>query len=227
MTKACDEARALPRQPGNVLHLPVGTTHIFFGELPHLLADALWPEQHDSDEGWRYTGCLIGLEDELPKAVDRGELRVRDPLTFGPHTFPIGDALQRALVTVEDLRSWLAATRGPAVSVVVAETAAESVRIAPNGTPRGAAAPTRVHRIGRDVLAPVIDRARSVSSDGADTARVMAELERLARLPDSERPAPLAGVTSGGVQWRDGGVIKTLTRKALGDRLRRWRAAAR
>jgi hypothetical protein len=36
---------------------------------------------------------------------------------------------------VEDLRSWLAATRGPAVSVVVAETAAESVPIAPHGTP--------------------------------------------------------------------------------------------
>ena len=78
---------------------------------------------------------------------------------------------------------------------------------------------TRTHRLQRDLLAPVIDRACSAVTDSTDSASVMAELERLARLPD--RPTPLSGVTSGGIQWRVGGIVKILTRKALGDRLRR------
>lgn len=82
------------------------------------------------------------------------------------------------------------------------------------------------HRIARDLLTPVIERARRASSNHNDSAAVMAELERLARLPEASRPAPLAGVTSGGVQWRNGGTIQTLTRKALGDRLRRAQARA-
>ena len=77
------------------------------------------------------------------------------------------------------------------------------------------------HRVARDLLTPAIDRACSAVLNASDSAAVMVELERLAWLPDKERPAPLAGVTSGGVQWRDGGTMKTLTRKALGDRLRR------
>lgn len=85
----------------------------------------------------------------------------------------------------------------------------------------------RQHYIGRDVLHPVVQRARAVVVDSNDSAQVWAELERLARLSDSQRPAPLAGVTSGGLQWRDGGRTKVLTRKALGDRLRRARRSAR
>lgn len=88
-------------------------------------------------------------------------------------------------------------------------------------TARDHAAATKVHRIGRDLLAPVIDQARRAVADGSDSAAVMAELERLARLPDAQRPAPLAGVNSGGIQWRDGGAVKTLTRKALTMRLQR------
>lgn len=79
----------------------------------------------------------------------------------------------------------------------------------------------RTHRLGRDLLAPAIDRACCAVPDPTDSASVMAELERLARLPEKDRPPPLSGVTSGGIQWRDGGGTKTLTRKALGDRLRR------
>jgi hypothetical protein len=77
----------------------------------------------------------------------------------------------------------------------------------------------------RDVLVPTIERAQRAVADRFDTASVMAELEKLARLPQSSRPPPLAGVTSGGVQWLDGGVTKTLTRRALGERLRRNRRA--
>ena len=116
---------------------------------------------------------------------------------------------------------------------IAAQTAAPSSGTLPSENPsteRPKSPPSetptvRKHRSGRDVLAPVIERVRRTVGDGTDTAQVMAELERLAGLPELERPAPLAGVTSGGVQWRDGGVVNVLTRKALGDRLRR--AAAR
>lgn len=79
----------------------------------------------------------------------------------------------------------------------------------------------RTHRVARDLLTPVIERACNLVDNKDDAAAVMAELERLARLPEKDRPAPLAGVTSGGIQWRDGGTLNTLSRKALGDRMRR------
>lgn len=44
-------------------------------------------------------------------------MTVRDRLTYGPHTFPIGEALRRALVDVEDLRAWLRSSRKMAVIV--------------------------------------------------------------------------------------------------------------
>lgn len=79
----------------------------------------------------------------------------------------------------------------------------------------------RRHRLGRDLLAHVIVRARTAAGDASDSAEVMAQLEKLARLPDATRPPPLVGVTSGGVQWLNGGVTKVLTRQALWKRLKR------
>ena len=84
----------------------------------------------------------------------------------------------------------------------------------------------RRHRTGaHDLLAPLIERVCH-TLDTCESATVMAELERLARLPETDWPAPLAGLTSGGIKWHDGGQVEILTRKALGDRLRR-RAEAR
>ena len=126
---------------------------------------------------------------------------------------------RRGLPVPTELRQVFA----PAIGTAHAEPTAPgapSARVrlpAPAGTPQ----PVRRHLIGRDLLAPVIDQACSAVANPSDTAAVMAELERLARLSDKARPAPLAGVTSGGVQWLDGGTVKTLTRKALTQRLRR------
>ena len=75
-----------------------------FGDLPGLMAGAL----HDSD--FAQVAAEINFTAALKKMVDAGELMVRDPLTFGRHTFPIGDALRRAvLLPREDLRPLLAA----------------------------------------------------------------------------------------------------------------------
>ena len=88
--------------------LPAGTEHVLFGDLAHLIADALWPDAGANDDRMTYACAHMNLEGELARAVKSGALPVKDPLTLGPHTFPIGAALKRALVTVDDLREFVA-----------------------------------------------------------------------------------------------------------------------
>ncbi len=74
-----------------------------FAELPHMMATALHPEG-----GMAYGAARINLEDELKLAVRDGLLRVRNPAGLGLHTFPHGDALQRAvLIPDTDLEPFL------------------------------------------------------------------------------------------------------------------------
>ena len=74
-----------------------------FSELPHMMATALHPEG-----GMAYGAARINLEDELKLAVRDGLLRVRNPAGLGFHTFPHGDALQRAvLIPDTDLEPFL------------------------------------------------------------------------------------------------------------------------
>lgn len=47
------------RSPGKVLHLPAGTTHVRFGDLAQLIADALWPDQGPDDERFHYAGARL------------------------------------------------------------------------------------------------------------------------------------------------------------------------
>lgn len=115
---AANEAKAQPRQPGNVLRLPAGTTHVDYGDLAHLIADALWPDLGAGDERWHYAGARVNLDEELAEAVKRGVLPVLDPLTLGPNRLPIGAALRRAKVSIEDLREWLRSTRRMEVAMV-------------------------------------------------------------------------------------------------------------
>lgn len=75
---------------------------IRFSDLPHMMAKAMHPA---SDMG--YGAARVNLEEELPKAVQRGELVVRNPLDLGHHTFPLGDALKRAVMLPNDLRPFL------------------------------------------------------------------------------------------------------------------------
>lgn len=75
---------------------------IRFADLPHMMAKAMHPA---SDMG--YGAARVNLEEELPKAVQRGELVVRNALDMGHHTFPFGDALNRAVMLPHDLRPFL------------------------------------------------------------------------------------------------------------------------
>ena len=103
------------------LKLPAGTRHVVFADLPHLIAVALWPEVDPPSErrDFAYGGARINLEEELAKAVAEGHLTVRDSLTLGLHTFPVGDALQHSVVLLEDLRAFLV-KRGGGIEVRIA-----------------------------------------------------------------------------------------------------------
>ncbi len=89
------------------LRLPTGTTHVRFDELAHRIADALHPDAGAGDDRFIYATTRINLEDELKAAVMEGTLPVRDPLTRGPHTFPHGEALNSAVVAVDNLRQFI------------------------------------------------------------------------------------------------------------------------
>lgn len=107
-----------------IINLPAGTTHVPFGELAHLIADAVWPDTGPGDDRIAYGGARVNFDDELSRAVDASlfhgmganPLPVKDPLTLGPHTFPMGDALRTALVTVSDFRAFVA---GRGIEVIV------------------------------------------------------------------------------------------------------------
>lgn len=96
--------------------LPAGTEHVQFGELAHLIAIALHPfgDNATDTEIMAYGGARINLDAEILQAVKGGTLPVKDPLSLGPHTFPVGDALRRSRVMLDDLREFVAG-RGLAV----------------------------------------------------------------------------------------------------------------
>ena len=119
---------ALGTQRGYVLMLPYGQTHVQFGELAHLIADAIWPDAGADDSRMSYGLSRASLDGELVQAVKAGTLQVKDPLTFGPHTFPMGNALLSALVAVNDLREFVA---GRGLTVETAKAQATTTGFAP------------------------------------------------------------------------------------------------
>jgi hypothetical protein len=74
-----------------------------FADLAHMMAIAMHPSEAEE-----YAAARINLEHELPEAVRNGLLKVRNPAGMGLHTFPHGDALQRAvLIPDTDLKPFL------------------------------------------------------------------------------------------------------------------------
>lgn len=134
------------------LELPEGTKHVVFGDLPHLIAKALWPDHEvPGSTNWAYGGARVNLEDELPKAVDAGQLAVKDPLTFGPHSFPLGAALKAAVVLLPDLRAFLArrsmgvrVAMAPSAQLFPVEGVAREAAVRRHPIPEGADADGRV-----------------------------------------------------------------------------------
>ncbi|HJV75184.1 MAG TPA: hypothetical protein VJ654_13245 [Noviherbaspirillum sp.] len=77
-----------------------------FAELAHMMAKAMHPSD---DELMRYAVARRNLEEELPQAVQRGELVVRNPSGLGQHSFPFGQALQDSVILPQDLSPFLGA----------------------------------------------------------------------------------------------------------------------
>lgn len=151
----------VPRMVDGALLFPVGTRHLKFGELADLIAYATWPS-----DGFAAAAASTGLQKELVRAVDDGELRVLSPLTLGPHEFPVGDALRTALVTVQALRAWLKST--------------DRMDVAVSGEP-----------MPSTVDAPI----KPVQRQQAQEAAILSKLIELGFTP-TELPAPPAGKES-------------------------------
>lgn len=76
-----------------------------FSDLAHMIAAALHP---GNEELMAYAAARLNLETELKQAVSDGVLKPRNPAGLGRHTFPMGDALQRAVFNPKsDLREFL------------------------------------------------------------------------------------------------------------------------
>ena len=117
--------------------LPAGTEYVQFDELAHKIAIALYPSDDSATEGesFAYFGARDDLEAQLLQAAKSGALPAKDPLTFGPHSFPFRRALKKSLVSVSDLRVFLAGRpiaieSGPAQT---AETPAPVVAVGASG----------------------------------------------------------------------------------------------
>lgn len=75
---------------------------VAFSDLAALLASAIHPS-----DAMAMGAAIVHFESELPMAVRRGELVVRNPLDMGVHSFPVGAALDRAVLLPHDLRPFL------------------------------------------------------------------------------------------------------------------------
>lgn len=113
--------------------LATGTTHVPFNEVAHLIAFAIHPEIDDvGDNSISYHFALNGLETELKNAAKFGQLPVKNKLTLGAHELPIGDALNHVLVTVDDLRAFVA---DKYIKVVVEATEPQAAPATDTATP--------------------------------------------------------------------------------------------
>ncbi|SNS34276.1 hypothetical protein SAMN06265795_102300 [Noviherbaspirillum humi] len=94
-----------------------------FAELADMMAKAL----HPSDDEWMdYGVARVNLEQELPQAVQRGELVVRNPAGLGRHTFPVGQSLKSSVVLPQDLIPFLGA-RSIGLRIVKQQAEARSI----------------------------------------------------------------------------------------------------
>lgn len=103
----------------DTIALPSRTVYIKFDVITHLFANAMCA-QPDA-EGMRsdYTVTHGKISDKLSRAVELGDLRVKDPLTLAPHHYPVGAALCEAVIHVNDLRQYAARHGLPEVVPVI------------------------------------------------------------------------------------------------------------
>jgi hypothetical protein len=90
-------------------------TDIAFDDFQRCLARALSDGQPQSE--LLFVAILEDLPKELEADVFAGKLPVKNPLTFGPETFPIGSALHTSRVMVRDIPDYVK-ERGVTVAVM-------------------------------------------------------------------------------------------------------------
>lgn len=83
------------------LTLPANTNFLCVGEIPALTAKAIHPE---SENYLAREGCQINHEAALDRAIKAGMVTPRNPLSYEQHTFPFGDALRRAVISLDDFK---------------------------------------------------------------------------------------------------------------------------
>jgi hypothetical protein len=170
-----------------------------------------------------------GWIDKLCDAAKQGALPMHEPRTRERVRYARDNGDDRRVrmfwewAHVGDLSRWLEANEprlqfrfdAPAASDAAMLTATSSGRVI-HSTQAGRS----------NVLTAVIAQAEQrAGGQAATAAQVFAELEHMAR--QAQPPVPLKGVTSGGVQYHDGGKVRTFTVGALRDRRRRARGNVR
>lgn len=150
-----------------------------------------------------------------------------------PNRDPIPRNVSSWMIHVEDLQV-LADSRvvDPLHRDALAALVEQRARPAKPKTPEGEVPGVRVvRRAGRaetTPMRPVIEEAilrtgmvHSPQSHGSLIGLAWVKMEAMAADPDPKRLAPLVGLSSGGIRYRDGGQTKTYTRKAFAEFLRR------
>jgi hypothetical protein len=87
------------------IYVTVDAEHIQYGQLAELVAHALHPLKDDATvaEMAANGATQMDWEARLFEAVRSGALPVKNPVTYLPHSLPMGHALQSAMVAVKDL----------------------------------------------------------------------------------------------------------------------------
>ncbi len=98
------------------ISLPSGTAHVKFSVITHLFAAAMCPPPDENGIRPGYEAARSIVDRKLSRAVEVGDLSVRDPLTLAPHRYPVGDALREAVVGIDELRQYAARHGLPAIS---------------------------------------------------------------------------------------------------------------
>lgn len=92
------------------LTLPADTQFVRVGEIPAMTAKAIHPESENDSEAQEFAraGRQINHEEALDKAIKSGMVTPLNPLSYEHHTFPYGDALRRAIISLDDFKQFAA-----------------------------------------------------------------------------------------------------------------------
>lgn len=92
------------------LTLPADTQFVRVGEIPAMTAKAIHPESENDSEAQEFAraGCQINHEAALDKAIKSGMVTPLNPLSYEHHTFPYGEALRSAIISLDDFKQFAA-----------------------------------------------------------------------------------------------------------------------